>query len=119
MKKWTATKTMEISAAHKLTLPYDSPCSNLHGHNWVISVTVESNELTNYGMVMDFKWIKNVVSDKLDHQCINDVLGDINPTAENMASWIMDEINRVAPSGRCIKVVVQESEGNVGTCEEN
>ncbi|MBR5271649.1 MAG: 6-carboxytetrahydropterin synthase, partial [Clostridia bacterium] len=28
-------KRLEISAAHKLALNYDSKCTNLHGHNWI------------------------------------------------------------------------------------
>ena len=31
-------KTLEISAAHKLSLPYESKCTSLHGHNWYITV---------------------------------------------------------------------------------
>ena len=42
----------------------------------------------------------------MDHRHINDVLGDINPTAENMAKWIADELGP-----KCFKVEVQESEG--------
>ena len=29
-------KKMEVAGAHKLELPYESKCSNLHGHNWNI-----------------------------------------------------------------------------------
>ena len=31
-------KTLEISAAHRLTLDYESKCTALHGHNWIITV---------------------------------------------------------------------------------
>ena len=31
-------KTLEISAAHRLKLSYESKCSTLHGHNWIITV---------------------------------------------------------------------------------
>lgn len=56
---------------------------------------------------MDFKHIKNKITDKLDHNYINDVVG-CNPTAENMAKWICDEIGE-----KCYRVSVQESEGNI------
>ena len=41
-------------------------------------------------------------------------LGDINPTAENMAKWIADELGP-----KCFKVEVQESEGNVAIYERD
>ena len=36
--------------------------------------------------------LKKKIHGRLDHRHINDVLGDINPTAENMAKWIADEV---------------------------
>ena len=104
-------KRIEISAAHNLTLSYESKCENLHGHNWIITVTVQSETLDKNGMVVDFSKIKEIVN-QFDHHVINDVLGDINPTAENMAKWLCDRIPK------CIRVSVQETEGNVATYEK-
>ena len=36
---YTVIKRMEVSAAHSLKLSYRSKCENLHGHNWIITVT--------------------------------------------------------------------------------
>ncbi len=99
-------KRLEISAAHKLNLDYESKCSNLHGHNWVVTVYLRSETLNQNGMIMDFSEIKRKISDKLDHKVINDVV-DFNPTAENMARFILDEL---APC--CYRVEVEESENN-------
>lgn len=107
---YTVTKRLEISAAHQLALNYDSKCKNLHGHNWIIYVTCQRSELDANGMVVDFKHIKNLVQDALDHQYINDVL-QCNPTAENIARWIQEHVPY------CVKVSVQESEGNVAVYE--
>lgn len=104
------TKRMEIAGAHRLNLPYESKCANLHGHNWIITIHCKAKKLTDYGMVVDFTHLKRAIHDKLDHQCLNDIL-DFNPTAENMAKWICDQI----PT--CWKVEVQESEGNIATYE--
>jgi queuosine biosynthesis protein queD len=65
-------------------------------------------------MVIDFTIIKEKIHGRLDHKHINDVLGGINPTAENMAKWIADELGP-----KCFKVEVQESEGNVAIYERD
>lgn len=107
---YTVTKRIEVAGSHKLTLPYESKCSNLHGHNWIIEVTCKSEELTDYGMVIDFVKIKEIVN-KLDHQNLNQIL-NFNPTAENIAKWICEQVPK------CVKVQVQESEGNVAIYEK-
>ena len=32
-------KRLEVSAAHRLSLSYESKCASLHGHNWIITLT--------------------------------------------------------------------------------
>lgn len=111
-------KEMEISAAHKLNLDYESGCKNLHGHSWSVIVYCRANKLNHNGMVVDFKTIKNEIHGALDHHYINDVLEGINPTAENMALWIANKVNAIFErpeedgDGECYKVMVQESTGN-------
>lgn len=100
-------KRLEISAAHQLTLDYESKCTNLHGHNWIIDVYLRSETLNKNGMVMDFALIKQKIQNKFDHKVINEVV-DFNPTAENLAKYICDEL---APY--CYQVRVQESTDNV------
>ena len=102
-------KRLEISAAHRLELSYGSKCTELHGHNWVLDIYLRSEKLNDDGMVMDFSHIKQKISDKFDHKIINDVV-DFNPTAENMAKFICDEL---APY--CYRVDVQESENNTAS----
>lgn len=101
------TKRIEVSFAHKLSLTYGSKCTNLHGHNAIITIYCQAQELDENGMVTDFSHIKKLVQDKLDHQCLNDVF-DFNPTAENISRWIADN------TPNCYKVTLQESEGNIG-----
>ncbi len=105
-------KRLEISAAHRLTLDYESKCCKLHGHNWIITVHCRATELNANGMVTDFTDIKQLISERLDHACLNDVL-PFNPTAENMARWICDNV------ANCYKVDIQESEGNIASYEKD
>ena len=104
------TKRLEISASHRLCLDYESKCTNLHGHNWIITVHCRAAELGPNGMVTDFTVIKDKVMSRLDHACLNDVL-PFNPTAENIARWICEQIDN------CWRVDVQESEGNTASYE--
>ncbi len=98
-------KRMEIAGCHKLTLNYESKCTQLHGHNWIVTVYCKAKELNENGMVCDFKHIKDKIHGYLDHGNFNELL-PFNPTAENLAKWICDQILE------CYKVEVQESEGN-------
>lgn len=99
------TKRLEISAAHRLELDYESKCRGLHGHNWTVTVYCRARELNSNGMVTDFSDIKHKIQEQLDHRLLNDVL-PFNPTAENIARWICERVDN------CYKVEVQESEGN-------
>lgn len=101
-------KTMEVSASHSLSLSYESKCTNLHGHNWVITVYCKAQKLNADGMVCDFTHIKELLKKKLDHRNLNEVL-PFNPTAENIARWIVDSIEE------CYRADVQESANNVAT----
>jgi len=105
-------KRLVISASHHLELSYPSKCTRLHGHNWAITVHCKARELNSDGMVVDFKQIKQHIESQLDHANLNEVL-PFNPTAENIARWICDQIPE------CYRVDVQESEGNTATYEED
>jgi 6-pyruvoyltetrahydropterin/6-carboxytetrahydropterin synthase len=104
-------KRLEVAGAHHLDLPYESKCSKVHGHNWIITVYCRSATLDENGMVIDFGEIKEAVMGSYDHRDLNEVLPSKsygNPTAERIAKAICDDIGE-----RCWKVEVQESEGNI------
>jgi 6-pyruvoyltetrahydropterin/6-carboxytetrahydropterin synthase len=80
----------EISAAHHLTLPYPSKCTEMHGHNYLIEVWVYG-PATASGMVIDFSHIKAAV-EPYDHALLNAVLAQ--PTAEALAERIASSLAR-------------------------
>ena len=98
-------KRMEIAGCHRLELSYPSKCSQLHGHNWIVTVYCKARELNADGMVCDFTHIKERIHTFLDHGNFNELL-PFNPTAENIARGITEQIPQ------CYKTSVQESEGN-------
>lgn len=112
--RYNVQKRMEIAGSHHLKLDYESKCENLHGHNWIVTVYLGTDRLDSNGMVLDFTHIKKRIHDKLDHKNLNEVF-DFNPTAENIAEWICNELNLVKVGVYCYKVIVQESEGNIAT----
>ena len=99
------TKEMEFASAHHLRY-YEGKCSNLHGHNYKLQVTV-TGTLDSIGMVLDFGVLKQYMKevDKvLDHQNLDEVL-DFQSTAENMVCFIADFINvRFVLEGRKCRV---------------
>lgn len=104
-------KSLEVCAAHNLKLNYESKCENLHGHNWNINIYLKSKKLDENGMVMDFTIIKKKIMDKMDHKYLNEVF-DFNPTAENIAHWIQEELGE-----KCYRVEVEESKNNLAIYE--
>jgi 6-pyruvoyltetrahydropterin/6-carboxytetrahydropterin synthase len=104
------TKEIEWSAAHRL-LDYNGICNRLHGHSYKAVFTFVSDVLDKDGMVIDFTYIKKVVSNWInqhwDHMLIlnmGDPIIEIlnkdpqyrgwiypmqgNPTAEHMAQFL-------------------------------
>lgn len=107
---------LHFSAAHRVE-DYPGNCERLHGHNWTVEIYVENDKLDNLGMVVDFRTIKkktkSVIS-LIDHQYLNDIepFNKINPTAENIAKWIYDQISKEL---KVSKVTVFESEDSSAT----
>lgn len=87
-------KTVSFDAAHQLK-GYDGPCGRVHGHRFSVSVGVKG-DVKSSGMIFDFaklkKWMNKNIVDVFDHTLINDTIE--NPTAENIALWIVDKFQR-------------------------
>ncbi len=88
------TKEFHFSASHQLTrLPDDHPCARLHGHNYIVKVELSSNELNEYGFVVDYRdlgELKNHIDDDMDHRHLNEVFDHDSVTAEFMAKYFYE-----------------------------
>ena len=89
--KISVTKQFRFEAAHSLP-GHDGKCKNLHGHSYVLEVTVSGPVATSgpkEGMVMDFADLSKIVDEEIisqwDHQYLNDIL-PFATTAENLAA---------------------------------
>ena len=85
-----------FSAAHVLK-EIGGKCEDLHGHNFLVEVTVAGNALNEEDLLIDFrdmkKWI-NEILDHLDHKYLNEVeaFKDTNPSSERIARYIYDRL---------------------------
>jgi 6-pyruvoyltetrahydropterin/6-carboxytetrahydropterin synthase len=94
----------KFAAGHALR-NYHGKCENVHGHNYKVEVTLAGAELDSAGLLLDFVEVKKAlgaVVDRLDHQYLNDLppFDELNPSAENMARYIYEELARGLPAGR-------------------
>ena len=109
----TCTRRLEFDAAHRI-LNHESKCKMLHGHRYVVEASFEAKKLDDLGRVIDFGVIREVlgawIEDNFDHNTIlckkDKKLGDQialatgqkifyldeNPTAENIAKFLLTEI---------------------------
>jgi 6-pyruvoyltetrahydropterin/6-carboxytetrahydropterin synthase len=103
-----------FAAAHQLR-NYRGKCENLHGHNYRVEVTVEGEELQDNGLLFDFTELKKslrATTEYLDHQYLNDLepFTRINPSAENVARFICEEIQEDLPHANVSQVKVWETD---------
>lgn len=82
----------------------------MHGHSWSLEVTLAMHSPRNmkHNAVQDLTQIgdilKKVVFDKLDHQYINDVLDEPNPTCEFLTTWAWTQLEPVLPFLKNVRV---------------
>ncbi len=103
-----------FAAAHALR-NYKGKCENLHGHNYKVQVGMEGPDVDENGLLFDFAELKKrlrATSEYLDHQYINELkpFDEINPSAENIAKFICDEIQRDLSDGKVAYVRVWETD---------
>jgi 6-pyruvoyltetrahydropterin/6-carboxytetrahydropterin synthase len=94
-------KDFSFEAAHRLpNVPEDHKCARLHGHSFVVRVSVDGPVGEQTGWVMDFADLKAAfrpLHDRLDHRYLNEIAGLENPTSEVLAQWIWRELRPTLP----------------------
>lgn len=117
---YTVTVRAEFNSAHRLR-DYKGKCENLHGHNWQVEVCVKNEVLDIAGMVVDFGNLKrdlNKILESLDHRFLNELepFKDKNPTSENIARYIYDNLKGIYKG--LSKVTVWETPSSSASYEE-
>lgn len=107
------TRIIEFDAAHRV-IGHQNKCQYLHGHRYKIEASFYAEKLDSIGMVIDFGIIKKIlgswIDENWDHTAIlnqnDEILSEqisnitgqkiykmkSNPTAENMADYLLNEI---------------------------
>ena len=144
---FTIRKKYTVEYAHALTDSYSIECQTIHGHSATIEVFLTTKELHETGMVIDFKKLNKFIKDSIimpfDHVLImpqstdedylevlcahnaSVMITPYNPTAENMAKdiceQVRDQLNTFWDKGPyvSIKVVFHETETGYAEYSEN
>lgn len=129
----TATRYHDFCAGHRV-LGHENKCRHLHGHNYRVHFTIQSEDgLDSIGRVIDFSMIKLFLCEWLelnwDHKTLlykedplveelkkitpqDIVTVPFNPTAENMARHLVEQVGPATLNGlgvRLVKCVVEET----------
>ena len=94
---YEVTVKQSFSAAHMLK-EIGGACERLHGHNFIVEVSVCSDVLTDAGILIDFRILKQWMDEILkefDHKYLNEIsyFKGMSPSAENVAKFIYDRIS--------------------------
>lgn len=104
-------KRFDFSASHQLAgLPEGHQCGRLHGHNYSITVVLESETLNDPGFIKDYGelgFVKDWLDANFEHKHLNDEV-TFNPTAELLAKYLYDTFIGDLPD--LVAVVVKETE---------
>lgn len=108
----TAERYHDFCAGHRVA-GHENKCAHLHGHNYRVHFKVAAPELDSVGRILDFSVIKERLcewlEDNWDHKFLlweydplhsdliklvpNDIITvPFNPTAENMAKYLVEEV---------------------------
>lgn len=130
--KTKAMRYHDISCGHRVH-GHEGKCRHLHGHNYRIHFHCEAEKLDNIGRVIDFSvikerlcmWIENhwdhkfligeqdpLAESLLDLDPEGVVLVPFNPTAENMAEYLMSIVGPLELEGTGVtltQVIIEET----------
>lgn len=120
--KYELNKDMNFSSAHFIPSEGAGVCSQVHGHTYLVNVTVAGDELDNLGFLANFSTIKKLIHGQYDHTLLNDhedftneFNGDstLYPSTEIMAETIYYKIEGFLKTqdnnARCVQVIVRET----------
>lgn len=140
----SVTKIFRFETAHAI-YGYEGPCKHIHGHSYVLHVTVASSNglkesyIEKPGFVVDFKVLKKIVQEaiveRLDHKLIlskeylatkptlqteaNLEVWEMEPSAENILFFSKEKISTALPEEiKLIKLRLYETADSFAEWQE-
>lgn len=98
------------SARHLPHLDNTHPCSQIHGHSFVIWLTFHGPIKQPQGWLIDYNDIQqkvNPIIKQIDHKLLNNISGLENPTTENLCIWLFEKIQKLLPE--ITRVTIKET----------
>jgi 6-pyruvoyltetrahydropterin/6-carboxytetrahydropterin synthase len=118
IRMYEVTIKKSFSAAHLLK-EIGGKCEELHGHNFLVEVSVASESLNSEGLLIDFRVVKrwtDEVLEQLDHKYLNEIeyFKNINPSSEQLARFLYDRISEKSRQVNVtlLRVTVWESDNS-------
>ena len=119
--KFTVRVEARFEAAHYLR-EYRGISEPLHGHSYKVEadLAARGGGLDQDAIAVDFVSAKRkleTLAKKLDYGCINDVapFTEINPSAENIAEWFAQELQRAVDDENAVVTAITLWEGPVNS----
>ena len=111
---FTISVETHFRASHQLALP-DGSKERAHRHNWLVTADVSSETMNPLGVVMDFQQLKAMVDDivaELENAPLDklDYFQRNNPSAENVAKYIYENLEPKLPKAIELQSVKIEEE---------
>jgi 6-pyruvoyltetrahydropterin/6-carboxytetrahydropterin synthase len=119
-------RRFQFSAGHRVW-GHENECANVHGHNYVVYVHATADKLDDVGRVIDFRVLKQKIGGWIDEhwdhgfichrddrevrdalrriECQKLFLLDQNPTAENLALYLLHVVAPRELDGTGVRVV--------------
>ena len=122
----TVSRKVSFCAGHRIW-GHEGPCAGLHGHNYVAIFYATAEKLDSLGRLVDFSilkerlggwvqehWDHGFICHRDDRECLaalraipkqKTFLLDANPTAENMAGYLLKVVSPEQLAGTGVHVV--------------
>ncbi len=118
---YRVTVSARFEAAHNLT-DYPGGPEPLHGHSYRVEAVLESKDLQQYDLAVDFSAVRNAleaIAGELDYKYINEhpAFAGRNTSAENLARHFAERLETSGALGwtRVVEVTVWEGPENRAT----
>jgi 6-pyruvoyltetrahydropterin/6-carboxytetrahydropterin synthase len=136
----TCTRLLAFDAAHRV-VGHEGKCKDLHGHRYTAEITCAGTQLDALGRVIDFGVVKERIGGWIDQHwdhtvilwqsdaTLANAIAEVtrqrifllpdNPTAENMAKYLLEVVcpREMKDTGiRCVRVRVWETPNCYAEC---